>query len=125
MRYSSHVANGFLSLQGLQTGLASGSSGIGPFSVPFSAISEVVAIPANSSNVATLVPTSVVPVGVLLVASGTAAMTCSAGFISAQLSRINPSGYPTIWTFDPAAMPTNVYVTVSNTSGAFVTIQFF
>lgn len=114
--------NGTLSIQGLQFDTTNGQSFVGPFSIPFSAISSIAIVPFNSSNVATPVPTGVQ--GVVITPNGTSGMTVSMGFITAQVSRISPI-YPTVVTFDQASLPTNIYLTISNTANAAVTLQFF
>lgn len=120
------MANGLLAIQGYQTGLPQGAQAIGPYSIPCSPIGALILVPASSSNVATAVPSenAVLTVGVVITAVFATAATYSAGFISSQLTRISPN-YPCIWTWDAASIPTNVYVTVSNTAGAYVTLQFF
>ena len=121
------MANGLLTIQGLQTAIPQGSAPIGPYSIPLSTLSETLFAPYNATTTIP-VPSTTLPAvtqGVVLTANATAGMTCSAGFISAQLTRFSPLGYPCIWTWDENSIPANVYVTVSNTAGALVTVQFF
>jgi hypothetical protein len=123
------VANGIITIQGNQTGLSNGSISIGPYTIPCSPIGTLLAAPSNATTSFT-VPTdlsgsNVVPQGVVVVSNATAAMTCSAGFITSELTRISPLGYPSIWSFDAASVPTTIFVTVSNTVGALVFVQFF
>lgn len=124
--YPSHVSNGIIAIQGLQTGLPNGAQQIGPYSVPCSPIGQLILVSAASTNVATPVPSenSVVTNGVIINTSAVAA-TYSAGFISNELTRLSQLGYPCIWTWDPAAVPSNVYCTVSNAAGAYLSLQFF
>ena len=122
------LQNGILAIQGNQTGLPQGSAAIGPFTIPLSGVGETIACPSNATTTVA-VPTAlsggtVKPICVILTANATAAMTCSAGFITNQLTRISPLGYPTVWTFDDASVPTSVFVMVSNTVGAVVFVQF-
>lgn len=121
------MANGLLAIQGYQTGLPQGAQAIGPYSIPCSPIGALILVPSGSTNLATLIPieNSVPPVGVVLTSVPASGATFSAGFISAELTSINPSGYPCVWVWDPAAAPTNVYATVSATAGAYLTLQFF
>lgn len=122
------MANGIVTIQGLQTSLPQGAQQIGPFSIPCSPIGALILVGAASTNVATAVPSenAVVTTGVFIVpTAGISGATYQAGLISAQLSYVNPSGYPTMWVWDPAHIPTNVYCTVSNTAGAYIALQFF
>lgn len=120
------MANGIIAIQGLQTSIPSGAQAIGPYSIPCSPIGALIQIPANSTNVATTVPSenSVLTQGVVITAVFATAATYSAGFITAQLTRISPN-YPCVWSWDQTSIPTTVYVTVSNTAGAYVTLLFF
>lgn len=121
------MANGLLTIQGLQTSIPQGSAPIGPFSIPLSPIGATILAPYNATTTI-LVPSTTLPSvtqGVVLVANATSGMTCSAGFIAGELTRFNPLGYPCVWTWDENSIPTDVYVTVSNTAGALVTVQFF
>lgn len=122
------MANGIIAIQGLQTSLPQGAQQVGPYSIPCSPIGALILVGANATNAATAVPSenAVVTAGVSITpTAGVSGATYQAGFISAQLTYVNPSGYPTIWTWDPAHIPTNIYCTVSNTAGAYITLQFF
>lgn len=116
------MANGFLRLQGIQIDIPTGQFQDGPLLIPYSTNCELTPVPANSTNTTVVVPSPVN--GVIFYPNGTAAMTCSAGFITSELTRLSPT-YPTVWTFDQGAIPTDVFVTVSNTSGAIVLVRFF
>jgi len=118
------MSNGALSIQGTQTNLPNGSQIHGPFSLPFSSISAETIVPFNSTNLAIPVPAGCN--GVTLVPNNTATMTCSFGFITAQLTRMAIDG-PTIVKFDElaSAQPSDVYITVSNVVGASITVTFW
>lgn len=117
-------ANGVLSVQGQQFGLPQGSAFIGPFSIPFSPVSEVLVVPANSTNLSITVPAGIQ--GVMLAPNGTAGMTCKFGFITAQVTFMS-TVLPTFINFDIVTpdVPTTLFMTVSNTTGAVVTVQFY
>lgn len=119
------AANGYVSIQGQQWDTAPGGGQIGPFSIPCSAVTQISNVATNQTNFAVPIPTGCTGCVISPNAQSAAGpQQVSVGSVSGQLTRISPQ-YPTLVTFDPAALPTNLFFTTSNVVGAIVSVQFF
>ena len=116
------MANGSLSIQGLQTGLPNGSEQHGPFTIPFSGVSQKSIVVSGATNQPVPIPNTCS--GVEIIGNGILGMVCSFGFVSGQLTQFSGL-YPVEVPFSPGAVPANVYITIGAQAGAAVTVSFW
>lgn len=121
---------GALYFQGQQLNLPGGGpQSIGPFAIPASGIQEIVTVKLADSTVTTVVPTTAAGYaynaqGLVLIppVGGTVAWVYSAYMVPSDSGLSGSPQYPTVLTFDPANMPTNIYLFSSGTVS--IVLQF-
>lgn len=123
------MANGQISIQGQQTGVASGSPYIGPFTCPCSDSEQTVNVPLGGGgysispnygvsngppNGLLLIPNNVSGTGIVLKGSSDS----DVGIAISGLS-------PTLINFDPTRVPEVIYIYSDDTTTGTLTARFF
>lgn len=115
---------GALYIQGQQTNLQGGGpQGIGAFAVPASGVQDTITVNCLASTLTTtVIPTNITPTGVLVIppTSGIASILFKT-VLADTGTYLNPQ-YPSFVAFDPAHLPTNVYLTCG--AANVVVLQF-
>ena len=115
---------GALYIQGQQTNLPGGGiQGIGQFAVPASGTQDTPTCQCTAASTFTLaLPTSIAPVGALVIPPSTASGTIKIKTVSGDSGIFVSPSYPTWICFDPSNLPTNLYITCSVSQA--IVVQF-
>jgi hypothetical protein len=117
------MANGILNIWGTQYGIPPGNWK-DQVSVPYSDVIAVFNVASGQTNVAVLVPTQIgsgVPQGVIIIPNNLGSGSLKFAPTSAPTTYISPT-YPTVVSFDPVNLPTDLYFT---TVECLVAVRFF
>jgi hypothetical protein len=115
------VSNGFFQLAGVQNATAAGGAGyLGPYAIAFGPVIDIQAVVVNTTAT---VPVPTGALGVCVTAPiGNSTPTLQWSTVSlanAQAGNYIAPGVPSLWEFDPAHRPSNIYLS----SGGNVTVQ--